>query len=277
VSVPGGGTVSIDLGSEIPKREELALRVTTERGRLAATVVDGFDPVGRGETTREYLAGQAEPQERSLLLGLPGDLDEPALVVANPGDSVARVRLRLVTATSTFAPEGLGEETIDPQSVRRFSISRVLGSKAAEGVIGIEVVSSLPVASTFRARAGGDLVTLVPGQSVSAPTLLPLPEGLRRGAAQLVVGGAQALGTVRVETYDAAGRPLDPVTVEVGPETAVVVEVPAGARLARIVPDKTSIVGSLVLRSPAGVTVLGLRELVREALVPDVRPGLPGR
>lgn len=278
VSVPGGGTLRLDLADEIPKREELALRVTTERGRLAATVVDGFDPVGRGAATREYLPGQAAPVERSLLLGLPEPLDgleEPVVVVANPGDSVARVQLRLVTPTATFAPEDLREETVDPGSVRRFSISRLLGSQAAEGALGIEVVGSLPVTSSFRARSEGDLVTLVPGGEVEQPTVAQLPAGLdQRGGARLVLGGATGLGTVRVESWDERGRPLEPVTVEVGPETAAAVDVPAGARQLRVVPDRTPVAGAVVLRSGAGVASVALRELVREALVPDVRPAL---
>ncbi|MGV3561851.1 MAG: DUF5719 family protein, partial [Nocardioides sp.] len=128
VSVAGGATTRIELGSAIPKREELTLRVTTDRGRLAATVIDSSVPVGRGETTKEYLAGQREPATSQLLLGLPAHVEEPAVVVANTSDSAARVSLRLVTAESTFAPTGLEEVLVDPQSVRRFSLSRVLGS-----------------------------------------------------------------------------------------------------------------------------------------------------
>lgn len=275
VSVPGGGTVRLDLGAEIPKREELALHVTTDRGRLAATVVDGFVPVGRGSTTREYLPGQAEPSTSNLLLGLPGDrrlgdVDEPAVVVANTSDSVSRVALRLVTPQATFTPAEVEEVLVDPRSVRRFSISRLLGSEAAEGALGIEVVSSQPVTASFRGRVDGDLATVVPRVPVTSDTLVPV----FFSGSRLVLGGATALGTVEVVAYDAAGREVERRTVEVSPETAVEVGVPGRAALLRVVPQGTPVQGSLVQSSPAGTAVVGLRELVREALVPDVRPGL---
>lgn len=275
VSVAGGATTRIELGSAIPKREELALRVTTDRGRLAVTVIDSFVPVGRGETTKEYLAGQSSPATSQLLLGLPEDVEEPAVVVANTSDSASRVALRLVTEESTFAPTGLEEVLVDPQSVRRFSLSRLLGSDVAEGVLGVEVVSSQPSTASFRGRVGGDLLTVVPQGPVSAATLVPVPvEGAR-----LVLGGAEALGTVAVVALDERGREVDERVVEVGPDQAVEVAVPEGATLLRVEPRGTSVQGVLQLRSQAGAAVVGLRELVRVGLVPDVRPGLvqPGQ
>lgn len=272
VSVAGGATTRIELGSAIPKREELALRVTTDRGRLAATVIDSFVPVGRGETIKEYLAGQSSPATSQLLLGLPEDVEEPAVVVANTSDSASRVALRLVTEESTFAPTGLEEMLVDPQSVRRFSLSRLLGSDVADGVLGVEVVSSQPTTASFRGRVGGDLLTVVPQGPVSAATLVPVAlEGAR-----LVLGGAEALGTVAVVALDERGREVDERVVEVGPDQAVEVAVPEGATLLWVEPRSTSVQGVLQLRSPAGAAVVGLRELVRVGLVPDVRPGLVG-
>ena len=179
ISVAGGATVRLDLASAIPKREELALHLTTERGRLAATVIDAFVPIGRGQTTKEYLAGQREPGTSHLLMGVPERVQDPAVVVANTSDSVARVSLRLVTSDSTFAPTGLKEVLVDPESVHRFSIARLLGSEAAQGVLGVQVVSSQPTTATFRGRVRGDLVT-VPG-----------PRGPRRGGRRRRPGPAQ--------------------------------------------------------------------------------------
>lgn len=271
VSVAGGSTVRIDLGAEIPKREELALHVTTDRGRLAATVVDGFDPVGRGEPTKEYLPGQQQPDLENLLLGLPDGVQDPAVVVANTSDSASRVALRLVTEESTFSPTDLEEVVVDPESVRRFSLARLLGSDVADGVIGIEVVTSQPVTATFRGRVGGDLVTVVPQAPVTATTLVPVAAP----GARLVLGGASALGTVEVTAYDDAGREVGSRVVELAPEVAAQVAVPRTAVLVRLVPTGTTVRGSLLLRSEDGAAAVPLRELARQGLVPDVRPGLP--
>lgn len=270
VSVAGGATVRLDLGSEIPKREELALHVTTERGRLAATVIDAFVPIGRGETTKEYLSGQREPATSQLLLGLPDGVDDPEVVVANTSDSASRVSLRLVTAEATFTPTELEEVLVDPASVRRFSITKLLRSDVAEGVLGIEVVSSQPATASFRGRVRGDLLSMVPAGPVAEATLVPVAYP----GARLVLGGAETLGTVQVVSYDGRGREVGSKVVEIGPEAAVEVKVPGRAALLRVEPQDTSVEGALVLTNADGAAVVGLRELLREGLVPDVRPGL---
>ena len=270
VSVAGGATVRLDLGSEIPKREELALHVTTERGRLAATVIDAFVPIGRGETTKEYLSGQREPATSQLLLGLPAGVDDPEVVVANTSDSASRVSLRLVTAEATFTPTELEEVLVDPASVRRFSITKLLRSDVAEGVLGIEVVSSQPATASLRGRVRGDLLSVVPAGPVAGPTLVPVAYP----GARLVLGGAETLGTVEVVSYDGRGREVGSKMVEIGPEAAVEVKVPGRAALLRVEPQDTSVEGALVLTNADGAAVVGLRELLREGLAPDVRPGL---
>jgi len=82
-----------------------------------------------------------------------------------------------------------------------------------------------------------------------------------------------------VVALDERGREVDERVVEVGPDLAVKVPVPDGATLLRVVPRGTAVQGVLRLRSGAGAAVVGLRELVRVGLVPDVRPGLvvPGQ
>lgn len=271
VSVPGGGTVRLRLGSETPKREELALQVTTDRGRVAAVVVDAFVPIGRGVPTKEYLPGQAEPAESNLLLGLPSGTGERTVVVANGGEDVARVRLELVTERSVFAPSDVEEVTIDPGSVKRLSIAGLLRSDAASDALGLRVVSSRPVTATFRARTGADLVESVPGGRVGATTLALVPTG----AKDLLLADADAVGVVRVEARSADGKRLLRRKVEITPEVGLRVELPDEAQVVEVRPEGVSIVGSVLLDTDGGAAVLPLRELVRTDLVPAVRPGRP--
>jgi len=271
LTVAGGDTVRLELAEQIPKREELAMRVTTTRGRVAVSVLDGFDPIGQDAETRDYLVGQADPSTDSHLLGLPTRPGNAALVVANPGEDAARVKVRLVTEQSVFAPARLEEVQVRAGSVVRLSISRLLASDVAEGVVGLRVESSEPVVSAFRGRRGGDLLTLSPGERVTGPTLLAVPAGGKR----LVLGGATSLGTATVVSLDEKGRELAREAVEVQPDRAVVVPLPERSGTVRVEPDRTSLVGSVLLQGEAGAAVLGLRELVREGRVPAVLPGLP--
>ena len=275
VAVPGRGTVRLRLGAEVPQREELALRVSTERGRVAAVVVDAFVPIGRGVPTKEYLPGQAEPALVNVLMGLPeGDPqegDERSVVLANGGDDVARVRLEVVTSGSVFAPTELEEVTVDPGSVERISVEALLGSDAAEDALGLRVVSSRPVTATFRARSGADLLQSVPGGRVEGSTLLPVPVG----AKQLLLADADGVGTVRVEARDADGERLQRRRYELSPEVGLSVPLPDGAELVEVRTEDLDLVGSVLVETGAGAAVLPLRPLVLTDLVPAVRPGLP--
>ncbi len=275
VAVPGRGTVRLRLGAEVPQREELAIRVSTERGRVAAVVVDAFVPIGRGVPTKEYLPGQEEPGLANVLLGLPDadpqDGDERSVVLANGGDDVARVRLEVITAGSVFAPAELEEVTVDPGSVERIPVEGLLGSDAAEGALGLRVVSSRPVTATFRARSGADLLQSVPGGRVEGTTLLPVPAG----AKQLLLADADGVGTVRVEARDADGERLRRRRYELSPEVGLSVPLPDGAALVEVRTDGLDLVGSVLVETGSGAAVLPLRPLVLTDLVPAVRPGLP--
>ena len=94
VTVPGGKAMRFDLAAIVPNRDELALQVLVSRGRLGVDVVDQVDELGRGPSSRDWLASQSEAGTTAYLLGLGGKPAERTLVLANPGDSEARVDLR---------------------------------------------------------------------------------------------------------------------------------------------------------------------------------------
>ena len=84
-------------------------------------------------------------------------------------------------------------------------------------------------------------------------------------------GKTQSLAQVVVEA--GAGAALGWRT-PVAPEDAHVLCRTVYSGLLRLVPSGTGVQGSLRVTDDAGVAVVGVRQLVREGLVPDVRPGL---
>ena len=70
IRVPGSGSTSFDLADVVPSRDALALHVQVSRGRLASSVVDVVDPVGRDRPVREWLPAQAAPAATSYVAGL---------------------------------------------------------------------------------------------------------------------------------------------------------------------------------------------------------------
>jgi hypothetical protein len=270
VSVPGRSSVELDLGELAPRRGDLALHVVTERGRIAASVLDGSDQLGGGARSQDWLPAQPAAATDNFLLGLPSGAAEQTLTVANGGDSEVRAQVKLVTADSVFTPEGMDPVRVPPQSAVRVSLSSVLDSKAADGALGLEVTASGPVSATLRSLVGGDLAHATAGPALRSGTSVIVPPG----AKQLVLAGAGGVGAVTVVARSATGKELDSTRAEVRPGQGAAVDLPAGARLVSVTPGRSPVHAAVVMTG-SGAAVVPLSDPVLNGLVPDVRPGLP--
>lgn len=268
VRVPGGRSTSFDLSEVAPDRDALALQVTVSRGRLASSVVDVLDPVGRDQPVREWLPAQAAPATTSYLVGVGTTPGDRTLTLANPGDSEVRVALKLVSEESEFAPSGVEEISLAPASVREVDLGRVLRGRTAEGVQALRVDATGPVTASLRTRTPTDLAFAAAGPTVDSETAVALPAGSKR----LVVSGASAPGVLVLQAWDADGETVvKERRVELDPATAGRIRLPDEAVLALVRLERTGAVVSLEV-SDRGLSVLPLAQLVTTSAVPAVRP-----
>lgn len=268
VRVPGGRSTSFDLSAVAPNRDALALRVTVSRGRLASSVVDVVDPVGRDAPVREWLPGQAAPASTSYVAGVGTTVADRVLTLANPGDSEVRVDLKLVSEESEFTPSGIEEVTLAPASVSEVDLSGVLRGRTLRGVQALRLEATGPVTASLRTRTPTDLALSVAGPTVATDTAVALPAGAKR----LVVTAATAPGVVTLQAWDADGAEVvRGRRVEIDPATAARLRLPDEAVLALVSLDRTSAVVSLEVQD-RGLSVLPLGQLDSTSEVPDVRP-----
>ncbi len=268
VRVPGSGTASFDLAQVVPSRDALALRVEVSRGRLASSVVDQVDPVGRDRPVREWLPSQVAPATTSYVPGVGTAGADRTLTLANPGDSEVRVTLELVSADSEFAPSGLEEIALAPASVSEVDLSGVLRGKKADGVQAIRVEATGPVTASLRTRISDDLAISAAGPTITDEAAVALPAGDKR----LVVVGASAPGVLTLQAWDEDGEAVvRERRVEIDPSTAAGIRLPGDAVLALVRLDRTEAVVSLEV-SDRGLSVLPLAPLVTTSEVADVRP-----
>ncbi|MCW2796369.1 DUF5719 family protein [Nocardioides sp.] len=268
LSVSGLDTVQVDLAKVIPRRDELAIHVTSTRGRVGASVLDTFDVLGAGGSAADQLLPQTAPSTSNVLMGVPTGAGRQTLALVNSGADEVRAKIRLVTSESVFAPQGFKEVRLAPESVKQVPITAVLAD--AKGVLGVVVDSSGPVAATLRSFVGGDLSHAVAGAPVSSATTLVVPEGEK----SLVLSGARRVGVVTVVARSLNGKLLGSTRTEVNPGRGVLVKVPKGAVLLTVTPERTPIIGAVLVQGQ-GATVVPLRQLVRSGLIPDIRPGTP--
>lgn len=271
VTVGGRQSVQLDLAEMVPRRGEMTLQVVVARGRLGATVLDRVPELGAQAETADWLPGQAEPATRSLLLGIPRGEGRDDLVVANPGEDEARVDLRVVTADSAFTPEGLDELRVPPGGVRTVTLSSVMRREVADGALGVEVTSTVPVTASLRSVVAGDLSHAAPVVPADQPMTVLVPEG----QGSVVLADAEAVGVATVAAWTADGKELEKQRVELQPGRGGVVELPEGAAVVQVTPERTSVHAVAMVTGSGGAAVLPFRTRVSSALDPDVRPGLP--
>lgn len=269
VTVRGGETLAIDLGKIFPRRVDLTLGLTVSRGRLVSSVLDTVPPLGTRHQTSEWLPAQAEPSTSSLLLGLPDGHASDTLVVANPGESETRVQVRVVTKDAAFSPQGLDEIRVPPGATSLTSLTQVLGKAVKDGALGIQVTADAPVTATLRSIAAGDLSYAAPVQPTDRPILAPVPDR----PSSVVLGAASGAGVVTVTAY-AQGRQVLSRRVALTEGSGGLVDLPKGTDLVRVEPQRASVSAALRVIKP-GAAVIPLLPPVEDALIPQVRPGLP--
>ncbi|HWI42770.1 MAG TPA: DUF5719 family protein [Nocardioides sp.] len=271
IQVPPHGVKRIVLATEAPQRQSTAAHLTVNRGRVTASVLNTWDPLGRGRVVSDYLPADLAPSTQSLILGLPADPVGPTLFLANPGDDEVRTTIRLVTDDATFTPAGSDDIAVAPQSMKTVNLSALLKGKAADGVVGLVVQSTGPVASSLRMLSKGDLALLAPVPLLRDPTAAVLPPGPKT----LVLGGAVRSGTVHVEAFDASGKSLAQERIEVAADRAATLALPPKAVTITVEARNTGIGGVVTIpatgRSP-GLATLRLRAAETRSRIPDVEP-----
>jgi len=269
LTVQGGRTVEVDLTEAVPTRNELALEVVVSRGRLGATVTDAIPALGTRVLTQDWLPASGEPVTEQLLLGLVEGSGTDTLGLANPGDDEVRVEVRIVTEDASFVPEGLDEIAVAPGSLESVTLTDQLREQIGNGALGLELRSTGPVTAGLASVVGGDRVHAPVVTRAEEPITALVPPG----RSSLVLGGAEGSGVATVAAYD-GGRMLAEERVELTEGSGGTVQLPEATTLVRVTPRRTGVAASVVTTGD-GATVVPLQELVRTALVPDVRPGLP--
>ena len=269
LTVQGGRTVEVDLTEAVPTRSELALEVVVSRGRLGATVVDAIPELGSRELTEDWLPAAGEPATEQLLLGLVEGAGRDTLGLANPGEDEVRVEIRIVTEDASFVPEGLDEVSVAPGSLESVPLTAQLRDQIGKGALGLELRSTGPVTAGLASVVDGDLVHAPVVTRARKPITALVPPG----ESSLVLAGSERAGVATVAAYD-GGRLLAEERVELTEGSGGTVGLPEATTLVRVTPRRTAVAASVVSTGD-GATVTPLQELVRTALVPDVRPGLP--
>jgi hypothetical protein len=159
VQVPANETAVVDFTKTLgPAEGVVGAQVVADRGRVVAwrsmsTQVEGR-PFGL-----EFTLGASEPSTTWYLpAGRRSDTTETNLMVMNPGQNQASVRLSLLTDGRPLVPPGLGELALAPGSAQSVPLDAALEGQRIPESFSIVVDSTVPiVAERTTVSEGEDL------------------------------------------------------------------------------------------------------------------------
>jgi hypothetical protein len=277
IQVPGRKTISVDLGTVVPRKALMTAHVVVSRGRLAVNVLETSTDLVTHRSQHEWLPRQVVPATDNELLGLPTGSGERTLRVANPGDSVVRAQIKIVTGDTSFTPDGLAPLSVRPGATAQVSLGKVLDQALKDGALGVSVRADAPVTASLATSLAKDLVLTVPATDVTveAATLLPVAQGRAAKQGQVTSTlelSADAAGSAVVTAYDVSGKRVLHRTVAAQQGRTATVRLPGGAAFVQVEPRRTPVRGAVVV-SGDGATVVPLTELLTQGLVPQISPG----
>ena len=277
ILIPGHKTISVDLGKVVPRTSLFTAHVVVSRGRLAVDVLDSSTDLVTHRTTREWLPRQLAPALTNELLGLPTGKGERTLQLANPGDNVVRAQIKVVTADTSFTPDGLAPVSVPPGATVRVPLGAELAQALHDGALGVSVEADEPLTASLLTTLAGDRVLTVPSDDVraEAATLIPFatgPAAKNKPVSARLLLSADAAGSARVTAYDASGTRVLHTTVTSQQGHTVSLALPSGTAFVHVQPRGTPVRGAVVLTGD-GATVVPLTELLTQGLVPQISPG----
>lgn len=267
LTVAPGETTALDLLEVAPQGDELAVEVTTSRGRVVAAVADRFAASAGAEPGFEWIPPQARAARTVRLVPVPARASDYTVVLANPAGREARVEVAVAGATGSFAPTEGAEVVVPPGTV----VTSPLPRDAAREPVSVTLRSTTPVTATVRAVAGDDHAYAAALTPTGGPGLAVLPDRAR-ATVQVTAGGDGA--TARVEARAGDGSVVGSTTLEVDPGATGSWRVPRAAASVRVLPRRGTVVAGVALDGD-GIAQVPVRESVfvlpRPAVVPALR------
>jgi hypothetical protein len=262
----------VELSEIAPQTDEIALGVSTSRGRVVASVDDRYAAKASVTQGQEWLSGTDLPSRTLRLAGVPGTRTAATLLVANPSELEAVVDVQLAGKSGSFAPTGLDAITVAPGAIESIDLSKVLPKKEP---LALRLRSQVPVVASVRSVAGDDHAYATPVAPLVGPAAAPVVKGAD-ATVQVTAGAVAAQATVTA--YDAKGTEVDSTKLSVDARATATWSPKKGAAYVVVEPDSRESGGGTlhgaVTYDRGGLAAVPLTALPLRLERPRVRPGL---
>jgi hypothetical protein len=204
IALAPGTRKVLDLRDLAPQVDDMTLSVRATRGRVAAAVQDRY-ATGPGPATGEsWLPDQPRPMRVVRLAGLPAKAERRTLLVANPSELQAVVRVEVSGRSGSFTPTGLEAVQVAPGTVSAIDLSDIVRNED----VTVSLRSRVPVTATVRSTTAGDASYAAAVLPLSGPGALPVLAGADTA---VVLGAREVAGEARAAAYDERGTEVGSV------------------------------------------------------------------
>lgn len=276
IAVPGGRGIVlagrahkvVPLGPLVNATAAVTVEVSTSAGRVVAYVRQRFYS-GVAAVGSDWIDPIVEPDDVVVLPSLPAGSGARTLVIGNPSDRTAQVKVDVLGSDGAFSPVGVEQVDVPAGVTREFNLDKALAGKAAA----LRLTANKAIVAAIEARTPADWATLSAtqpaGEKVRAT--LPLPAGIT--SSLTVANPTSTTAHVTVAATDAAGKSLASSTAELLGSSSISVDVPASGVLnvavTSDVPDvRVGVASTGALGSVQGLAVLDLTDAA--SVVPTV-------
>ena len=267
VIVPPRSTTALELSQVAPATGDLAVHVTTSQGLVSVSTTDALVPGTIGRPLREWVSPQPAAAKDLTLTGLPSKPSTATLLVANPGEVDALVRVEVVGAKGSFSPRSGATVQVPPGTVRPLPLTAVFDGRP----LAVHLESDHPVAATVRSIGAGDEAYAGAADVPAEGAVLGVPSGV---TGEVRVSSRTAAGSLTVTSYGEKGGRLGTTTVKVPAGATAGTALPRGTRSVVLgSPSPGVVAAGLVLTGRTGIGSAVFASPVESVKVPQVRPG----
>lgn len=252
---------------------ELALQVSSRRGALAVSVQDTSTAVFGGT---EFMPPTGAPARTQVISGVAGSTNTRQLLLLNPSQVTARVKVEILGQDGVFVPRGLDEVKVPAGKLTVLDMSKAAGKSAQAW----RLTSDQPLVGAARMAASNqDFAYAVSGPMLSGPALAPVRLGKLIDGARLEMTAPKA-AAVTVTAYDKDMKAQGSTLMQLSDGSTVSLDLAKDTLFAQsldklayvVVASKGQVSGAMVYTSGTGLSTVPLRAAPLTALAPDVRP-----
>jgi len=217
IAVPPHATRAIPLEGMVTAEGPLAVEVRATAGRVGAVVQDrhrsGTQPAGT-----DWIAAAGLPATDQVIPGVPGGAGDRDLVLVNPGERTATVRVDALTDSGSFTLKGADAVDVPPASTVRVPLTEALeGEEAALRLVAEQPVTGALLATTEHSDLASDTAAAVPAEPIRSPTVLPVVAARDVTGRVLLSNTSADSVQATVVLRDRSGKEIEQVEVEVAP------------------------------------------------------------